>query len=274
MIGLRSATRHVLNGRLQHRLQPFTQREWMASALIIAPHADDETLGCGGIACKKIRNGAPTHFLFVTDGAASHGNLADKNALSARRESEARLAVARLGGSNGDLTFLRFPDGDANRHIDAIAEAIARSLRTLRPDCIYIPHVNDFTSDHAAVHAAARKAAAVHGRRMHVYEYPVWYWYHWPWVRLGGQAPGLRRAVFRQSLKTRFGLSAPYALNRRAYVGDVLTSKRAALDAHASQTRQDANDPNRATLGDLAGGDFLRRLMSDYEAFNCYEVNA
>jgi hypothetical protein len=91
---------------------------------------------------------------------------------------------------------------------------------------------------------------------------------------MSGHLPGLRRAVVRQSWQTRCGLLAPSAFNRQAYVGDVLDRKRAALAAHASQTRRAGDDSAWTTLDDLSGGDFLRRLLSDYEAFDRYEVNA
>src|SRR5690606_38092378 len=45
--------------------------------LVIAPHPDDETLGCGGVialaTCRNVR----VHTVFVTDGGASHPNSAE-----------------------------------------------------------------------------------------------------------------------------------------------------------------------------------------------------
>ena len=273
MIGLRNAARGLIDRRLHRTLKPFSYRDWMASALIIAPHPDDETLGCGGIACKKIASGAATRFVFVTDGAASHPGRLAPQILRAKREAEAREAVARLGATAEHITFLRYPDGEAASHVEAIAADIARLLEKYEPESVFVPHAQDFTADHAAVNAASRKALAADGRPTSVYEYPVWYWYHWPWVGLSGHLPGLRRAVVRQSLQTRCGLFASRALNRRAYVGDVLERKRAALAAHTSQTKRAGSDHHWPTLDDLSGGDFVRRLLSDYETFSRYEVN-
>ena len=46
------------------------------SILIVAPHADDESLGCGGLAAILAKDGRQFHTLFVTDGGASHRNSA------------------------------------------------------------------------------------------------------------------------------------------------------------------------------------------------------
>lgn len=273
MLGPRLVARRLLDSRLRRRLKPFTDRDWIASALIVAPHADDETLGCGGIACKKIAAGATTRFLFVTDGAASHRGRVPSEVLRKMREAEAREAVSRLGAPADHALFLGFPDGQAASHIDAIAAEIERLLSKFEPECLFIPHAKDFTSDHAAVNAAARKALLTYGRPTSVYEYPVWYWYHWPWVRLRRDQFGLWRTAARQTLRTLGGLTALSSLNRQAYVGDVLERKRTALAAHETQMRRPETDAGWATLTDLAGGDFIGRLLTEYEAFNCYEVN-
>lgn len=273
MRGFRYAVRRLIDRYLNRVLKPFSESDWMASALIIAPHPDDETLGCGGMACKKIASGAATRFVFVTDGAASHPHRLAPDILRAKREAEAREAVARLGAAAEHVIFLRYPDGETASHVDAIAADIGRLMGAHEPESIFIPHAKDFTADHAAVNAACRKALAARRRPTKVYEYPIWYWYHWPWVRLSGHLPGLRRAVLRQSWQTGCGLCAPFELNRRAYVGDVLARKRAALAAHATQMQRIGGDPRWSILEDLAGGDFIRRLLSEYETFTCYEVN-
>ena len=48
----------MLDSQLRLRLKPFDVGDWSASAVIVAPHLDDETLGCGGVAAKKIASGA------------------------------------------------------------------------------------------------------------------------------------------------------------------------------------------------------------------------
>jgi LmbE family N-acetylglucosaminyl deacetylase len=239
--------------------------------MVVAPHPDDETLGCGGVAAKKIAAGARVHFVFVTDGTASHPALAPA-ALRAIREAEAAEAVARLGSRAEDVTFLGIPDGCAAKHVHAITEKIAGLLDAFSPESIFMPHAEDLTADHLAVNRAVRRALSCRLEPITVLEYPVWYWYHWPWVGIGGDLPRMWRTALRQTVRTRFGLGALRTLNTRAYVGDALPRKRAALAAHASQMERSAED--WPVLSDLGRGDFLARLLTDHEMFTRYRLHA
>ncbi len=263
----------MLDNRMQERLKPFEVDDWKSSAVIFAPHPDDETLGCGGVAAKKIAAGAQVRFVFVTDGAASHPGLMTREDLRNTREAEAQEAVRRLGGASEDVTFLRFPDGEASQHIDEMAEAIALLLDSWQPRSVFVTHAKEPPPDHIAVNAAVGAALREHGRPVTVYEYPVWYWYHWPWTSMSGDMPYMQRLTLKQTIKTAAGCRALTTLNRVAYVGDVIEVKRDALAAHASQTERPENQDDWQTLSDLSGGDFVRRLLADHEMFTCYDVN-
>jgi LmbE family N-acetylglucosaminyl deacetylase len=245
-----------------------------SSTIIFAPHPDDETLGCGGVACKLLAAGAQVKFVFVTDGAASHRDHMDGWTLQELRETEAIEAVRRLGGAPQDVTFLRFPDGRAHQHVDAIAAAICPLLTATKPDTVFVTHAEEPPSDHIAANLAVRAALDAVGRPVTVYEYPIWYWYHWPWVRMTGDLPRQWRLTVRQTLRTAAGLRSTSAFNSQIYVGDVLEVKRRALAAHASQTERRSGNPVWPVLADLSGGEFVERLLTDYETFRRYEVNA
>jgi len=264
----------MLDSRLQRRLKPFEVDDWNASAVVFAPHPDDETLGCGGVAARKIAAGVSVRFVFVTDGAASHPGKMTAGELRATRESEAVEAVRRLGGSAEDVEFLRFPDGSATDHVAAMTKAIAPLLDAWRPQSVYVTHAKEPPPDHTAVNAAVLAALHENGHPVTVYEYPVWYWYHWPWTTTSGDLPGLQRLTVSQTIRTAAGSRALTTLNKIAYVGDVLEVKRNALAAHASQTERPEDQDDWQTLADLSGGDFVRRLLADYEMFTCYKVNA
>ena len=64
--------------------------------LVVAPHPDDETLGCGGLISLLAQNGSAFYIVFVTDGSASHRNSRawPSARLAAQREQEARNALA------------------------------------------------------------------------------------------------------------------------------------------------------------------------------------
>lgn len=270
---VRQAVCTILDSRMQRRFTPFDVADWSASAVIFAPHPDDETLGCGGVAAKKLASGVEVRFVFVTDGAASHPTLMDPQGLRAKREDEALEAVHRLGGSSESVQFLRFPDGTASRHIREITKAIVPLLRAFKPQSVFVTHAKDPPCDHVAVNTALRAAAADYGRPLTVFEYPVWYWYHWPWVRARNDLPRMWRTTLQQTIKTAAGLRALSTLNRLAHVGGVIDVKRQALAAHVSQTQRLGGGDEWRILSDLSGGDFVARLLSDYEMFTRYELN-
>ena len=82
--------------------------------LVVAPHPDDETLGCGGLISLLAQNGAAFYIVFVTDGSASHRNSTawPTARLAAQREQEARNALVCLGIAHAPALFLRLPDAN------------------------------------------------------------------------------------------------------------------------------------------------------------------
>ncbi|WP_353685210.1 PIG-L family deacetylase [Mesorhizobium sp.] len=54
----------MLASQFRLRLRPFEVGDWSASAVVLVPHPDDEMLGCGGVAAKKIASGAQVRFVF------------------------------------------------------------------------------------------------------------------------------------------------------------------------------------------------------------------
>ena len=249
----------------------FDVVDWYASAVVVAPHPDDETLGCGGVVIKKIKRGAKLHFVFVTDGSVSHSHRIPAEKLRMDREAEAVEAVGRLGGTADCVTFLRIPDGSAARHVEVITQTITPLLDRIRPEGVFVTHAKEPPSDHAAVNSAVWSALRLCQRPVTVYEYPIWYWYHWPWMGFYPDTPGLARLKLKQTLTSLAGLRALSTLNTIAYVGDVIELKRAALNAHASQMVAPVGEDGWPTLPQLSNGDFIKRLMSSHEVFMRYE---
>ena len=89
--------------------------------LVLAPHPDDETLGCGGIIQKAVALGVPVRVVFLTYGDDNEWSFliyrrhpvilprAVEN-MGLVRDAEAHGAAARLGLHDGQLTFLGYPD--------------------------------------------------------------------------------------------------------------------------------------------------------------------
>lgn len=133
-----------------------------SSALVVAPHFDDEVLGCGGLVAQLAAAGAKVRVLFLTDGRGGAGEADDRDAYGARRRAEADRAAAVLGLSGSDR--LDLPDGALDQHLDAIAEGLRDALANHRPELLLVTSPLEASADHrAAFHAVHRVLAALGG---------------------------------------------------------------------------------------------------------------
>lgn len=144
--------------------------------LVIAPHPDDEVIGCGGTAARHVQSGDPVSFVILTRGAQSVGYpwLTPEQRMQVR-EGESRASALRLGVR--DIAFVDGEDGHMSepavgaRVLTQLAEIFART----RPKRIYVPHPNDGHPDHAAAYELAQRLLAQHdGPRPEVFQYEVW----------------------------------------------------------------------------------------------------
>jgi LmbE family N-acetylglucosaminyl deacetylase len=136
----------------------WTERVRSESALIVAPHFDDEVLGCGGLAAQLAASGAAVRILFLTDGGGGVEEVEDRDAYRTRRREEAGNSVRALGAAGCDV--LDLPDGDLDRHLGKAAEGLRRALLTQRPDLLLVPHPLEVTRDHQAAFAAVHRLLA------------------------------------------------------------------------------------------------------------------
>jgi N-acetylglucosamine malate deacetylase 1 len=131
--------------------------------LVLAPHMDDEVIGCGGALAKHAARGAQITVMFLTDGAAG-GN-------TAVRIQEADRALATLGIKNS--VYLGGKDGEL-----AATESLVKSLRSLlveqRFDLIYLPFFLEEHSDHRAASQLLLDAALGTGLEPQLLGYEVW----------------------------------------------------------------------------------------------------
>ncbi|HEX4965872.1 MAG TPA: PIG-L family deacetylase [Thermoanaerobaculia bacterium] len=141
-------------------LQPpgWTERVRAASALVLAPHYDDEVLGCGGLIAQLAAAGAVVRVLFLTDGSGGGEEVADREAYARRRREEAARVSEILGLAGCD--HLGLPDGALDRHLDAAEQGIRRAIFTQRPDLLLVPSPLEVSRDHRAAFAALHRLLA------------------------------------------------------------------------------------------------------------------
>lgn len=119
--------------------------------LCIAPHPDDETLGCGGTLLQHIAQGDEVHWLIGTDISVDIGFSAEQ---VERRNAEIRQ-VAQAYGLQGTHRL-----GFASMRLDQVpklqlVEAVSEVVRATGASALYVPYRNDVHSDHAALFDAA-----------------------------------------------------------------------------------------------------------------------
>ncbi|HXG19091.1 MAG TPA: PIG-L family deacetylase [Methylomirabilota bacterium] len=117
--------------------------------LVVAPHPDDESLGCGGTIARYTRNGIAVALLVVSDGGALDEQSENAGDLVARRAQETMAAAAALGVSQVD--FLGLPDGQLAQYRAELAHAVRQHLTQCTPDLIFCPSPIDGHPDHAVV---------------------------------------------------------------------------------------------------------------------------
>jgi LmbE family N-acetylglucosaminyl deacetylase len=120
--------------------------------LVLAPHADDDILGCGGLLAQLADGGAELRVLFLTDSSGGDEVREDRAGYAKRRQEEAGRALAVLGIEHAE--HLDIPDGRLAQHIDVASEAISRLLIDFRPELLLSISPLEITSDHQAAFAA------------------------------------------------------------------------------------------------------------------------
>jgi LmbE family N-acetylglucosaminyl deacetylase len=138
---------------------------------VVAPHPDDESIGCGGAIAAHRAAGDHVAVVWLTSGEGGLRPLPVDEA-RAIREAEAHAAADVLGVT--DRAFLRFPDGGLDHHVVAVAEELAGRLGHEEGELVYAPHAADGHADHMAAHAAVVQALATAPGEVPVCGYEVW----------------------------------------------------------------------------------------------------
>jgi N-acetylglucosamine malate deacetylase 1 len=142
------------------------------NVLVLAPHPDDEAIGCGGTLCHHADHGDSITAVFLTSGEVGLQHFPREEAWRIR-EAEARRASRILG--IGELMFLRCSDWTLVQDIQKAADLLAPILFQKRPGLIYLPHPQDGHPDHRAtdpIFRAALKSSQVQKPALRFFE--VW----------------------------------------------------------------------------------------------------
>jgi len=227
------------------------------SLMVIAPHADDETLGCGALIARARARGDPVTVVVATDGRRStESAVLTPDQLAELRTAELATACGRLGVPDQDIRQLGFADSGLTTDAARLAAATASVLAERRPEVVLVPTVQDDHPDHRAVHHATLRALDAVGHPCLLLAYPIWAWHSGPWFldAPAAQRPALCAWAVRQAVLGRWW---------RVPCGPYLQDKEAAIRAYASQTTNLTEEPTWSYLR----ADFLAAFQGPDELF-------
>lgn len=140
-------------------------------AIVIAPHPDDEVVGCGGILSFLEKKEIDFIFIFVTSGEQGL-NVQLRTKEPYFREKEVPSALHELGFVNPQIQFLRFPDGKLALHKTEVSLEIQRYIHSYKPNVIFVPSFYEEHPDHSAVSEALSYCSEISNIIVSMYE--VW----------------------------------------------------------------------------------------------------
>ena len=187
------------------------------TCLVLAPHPDDESLGCGGLIAACVAAGRMPLVCVLTDGARSHPNSRafPPDRLRAVRAREVRAAAACLGLPADRVILLGEPDTAAPHDGPRFGAVVEHLLQMIGHEtactAILAPWRHDPHCDHEAASLAAAAAAGAAGIR-HV-AYPVWGW----------------------TMPAQAVIDATPTAGFRLDIGPFMPAKQAAIRSHQSQ---------------------------------------
>lgn len=149
--------------------------------LVLAPHPDDETLGCGGTLRLLASAGREIDVAYITRGELGfpagqplpNGEACD--ALAGRRSQEAQAACQWLG-----VRRIYFLEG-SDRRVELqpqLSDAILNLLDQEEYGCVFCPWPRDCHKDHVATFQWFRRAVERWRHKLEAWLYEVWFPLH------------------------------------------------------------------------------------------------
>jgi LmbE family N-acetylglucosaminyl deacetylase len=130
-------------------IYPYSVTDFSSKdALIIAPHPDDESLGCGGSIIKHIKAKSRVKVVFLTNG--DRGDFLGKfgkDYVEIRKKS-ALKAMGSLGVR--DFEFWGYGDRELNTGYEVAGKRLQKTIEDFSPSLIYAPSPFEAHPDHRA----------------------------------------------------------------------------------------------------------------------------
>lgn len=129
----------------------------LEKVLVIAPHPDDEAIGCGGTLLKHIGSKGLVKVVYLT--------------IDKERNKEARKSLEMLNIT--DSEFYNFEIENIN--IEKAVNKMSETLLNFKPEIVFVPFILDNHKDHRTANEILIRASRLNKFNFLVYAYPVWF---------------------------------------------------------------------------------------------------
>jgi len=208
--------------------------------VVVAPHPDDEALGCAGLLMELAQAGHAILLIAVSDGEGSHdtASILSADLLTHLRPAETVAALGVLDLLQIDIMRANIPDSRVGEHRLKLRDLLLAYVQS--GDTLLTSWHLDGHPDHEAVGDVCRDVGRSTG--CHVLEVPVWLW-HW-------RQPD--------------DVGIPWQRARKLMLaGEQVQRKARALQCYRSQLEADLSTGNAAVIGD----DVLAHFLRPYEIY-------
>ena len=217
----------------------------IGSCLVLAPHPDDESLGCGGLIATFRKNKADVRVVVTTDGSQSHPNskVFPPEIVVQIRKKEVLEALEILGVSEEKVSFFNGKDASlpsqSEEGFASLANELSDVIKSFQPQLILVPYQLDPHCDHRATWQILQQALK-ENNPIRVWEYPIWLYE----LASESDVPILKSGEL-----------------KKVNVGEFLKQKKHAIARHVSQTtKMIDDDPTGFILTEEVIGHFTTKF--------------
>lgn len=120
--------------------------------LVLAPHPDDDAIGCGGTIRRHVLEGHSVHVIYLSDGEKGMPGTSENHTREIRR-TEAGVCSQILGTE--ELYFWHMTDGHVAAEQERAVKSLIQKLIDVQYGIVYCPHKLDEHPDHRAAYEIA-----------------------------------------------------------------------------------------------------------------------
>lgn len=149
----------------------FAKKPDSEGVLVLAPHPDDESIGCGGVLYQHYLAGEKVTVVFLTNGSQGKTRRISEEEIIKQRREEAEKANRVLGIHS--MIFWNYKDGELCANKESI-DRMRTLINTVIPDVVYLPYFVDEHPDHRATNIIFAEACSKITYKFKVFAYEVW----------------------------------------------------------------------------------------------------